>query len=214
MEDRGLLRDLAVGALGAVGGVLVAAIGLKEVLIQDSTEQTRLILEQNLQLQSQINRYRDDEAVWREAAAEMRSRIASQDADIIRLKLAVETKTGEPRGNLIRYLNALSTPAWAKEYAPDADEFRMLHITYEYEVAHCISVDRYRHKTDAEVHSAHLAKLYEQHDREVLLSRSSIKFAELVYNCQHDSEEIREYIKFWLQLSDGTEIVGGIQVSP
>jgi len=185
----------------------------KARIVEDSTQQTRLIFEQNSALRDQLREYRQEEDRWREAADEMRTRLARQDAQIITLQLKIETRVGSPRGNLIRYLNALGLVAWAKEYKPDENVFRMLHITPEYERDHCVDVAKYRGRTDDEIYSPELAAAYESHDRTVLDSRSPTEFVEQVYICETGSLEPRRFIKFWLELTDGTEVIGGIQIS-
>ena len=214
MAAHPLVRDIAVGALGAAAGVFASVLTLKGVMVQDQTEQTRLVFEQNTLLAEQLAGYRDAELVWRQEIDAMRSRLARVDADNILLKMKLETTTGSPRGNLVRYLNALDMPAWAKEYDPADDNFKILHATFEYEQAYCVTADRYRGKTDFEIWPKEFAQSYQEHDFDVLNKKASVQFDEVVRCCDSGENITRRFHKFYLQLTDGTHIVGGIQITP
>jgi len=208
------MRDVAVGAVGAIAGVFASFLTLKGVMVQDQTEQTRLVFEQNTLLNEQLSDYRDAEIVWRQEIDAMRARLARVDADNILLKMKVENTSGSPRGNLIRYLNALDMPAWAKEYDPADEAFRMMHATYEYEAAYCVSSDKYRGRTDYEIWPREFAAAYEQHDMLVLENKNSVTFDEVVRCCDTQENVTRRFHKFYLKLTDGTEVIGGIQITP
>jgi len=214
LSANGIMRDVAVGAVGAIAGVFASFLTLKGVMVQDQTEQTRLVFEQNTLLNEQLSDYRDAEIVWRQEIDAMRARLARVDADNILLKMKVENTSGSPRGNLIRYLNALDMPAWAKEYDPADDEFRMLHATYEYERAYCVTADKYRGKTDFDIWPREFAESYREHDLSVLDNKNSVTFDEVVRCCDTQENVTRRFHKFYLKLTDGTEVVGGIQITP
>jgi len=211
--QRSYWRDALVGLACAAFALIGDHLLFKARIVEDSTQQTRLIFEQNQALRDQIREYQAQERLWRVETDDMRTRLARQDAQIITLQLKIETRVGSPRGNLIRYLNALGLVAWAKEYKPGENVFRMLHITPEYERAHCVDVAKYRGRTDADIYAPELAAAYESHDRTVLDSRSPTEFVEQVYDCASGELVPRRFIKFWLELTDGTEVIGGIQIS-
>jgi hypothetical protein len=214
MSAHPLVRDITVGAIGAIAGVFASVLTLKGVMVQDQTEQTRLVFEQNTLLNEQLADYRDAEIVWRQEIDAMRGRLARVDADNILLKMKIETTSGSPRGNLIRYLNALDMPAWAKEYDPADDNFKMMHATFEYEQAYCVTADRYRGKTDYEIWPQEFAQSYEEHDFDVLNNKNSVTFDEVVRCCDSGENITRRFHKFYLKLTDGTEVIGGIQITP
>lgn len=176
-----------------------------------------LILQQNASLREDIKQLRTRIDNKEKAFDTMRLRVATLESENIRLKMEVATKTGYPKNNLRLLVQALPVSAWAKEVffeeGSDLPQFKMLGINNQYELDHCVTDAKYRGKTDFQIYSQDLAQAYYDHDLRVFNDKNDDSFTEKVLDCASGLVVERMFHKYHLQLTDGTDIIGGILIS-
>lgn len=214
----GLVGALGGGMLGFGGQVYLSenqqeiASEAAKLGLQEARE--NLAVELNRELASQLEAYRiviDRQAVQ---IRELNQKVGFQEAELIRLKLTVESATGNPRANLIRLLDAFrNRPAWAKTCNEETEVCVNVHANDAYEARYCITANRYRGKTDFEVWDEDIARQFHENDLAVLQSRDTRDYEELVYDCVLDRRVTYQFTKFHVELTDGTHIIGGLQIS-
>ena len=213
----------------AMTAVLVTALnqgGQYIISRNDSESETqtfnvKLLQEQNRDLQEQIKELRTRVELRDKDMLTLRTRVATLEAENIRLKMEVATKTGYPKNNLRLLIDALPIPAWAKEIrevpepaVPDSTHSAaMIGINDTYAYTYCVTDPKYRGQSDFKIHNYELAKAYYDNDMRVFENKNDERIEELVLDCQSGEYVTRVFYKYHHQLTDGTHVVGGIQVS-
>lgn len=149
-----------------------------------------------------------------EKIRELETAFALQEADFIRLKMKYDLASGSPRANLIRYLDAFRRrPAWAKVCDPVDRSCINLHANDAYEYRYCISAKRYRGKPDSDVWPPEMATEFLKNDLEVLDLQDSREYLEPVFDCAIGENISYRFVKFHIELTDGTHIIAGLQLN-
>lgn len=213
-----LLTAVVVSALNQGGAFLVNKNA------NDSESENfniKILQEQNRDMDQQLKDLRTRLELRDKDMLTLRTRVATLEAENIRLKMEVATKTGYPKNNLRLLIDALPVPAWAKEVhsepepaVPESEvSFKMIGINDQYAITYCVTDPKYRGQSDFKVHNYDLAKAYYDHDLQIFENKAPSRLEELVLDCQAGDYVTRIFYKFHMQLTDGTHVIGGIQVS-
>lgn len=136
------------------------------------------------------------------------------EAELVRLRFQLDSATGEPRLNMVRVVDAFKIrPAWAKLCDPVKKQCTMLHVNSAYERHYGVTASKFRGKSDHEIFPEEYADQYLKHDLEVLENRYSTNYKETVYDIILGREIEQNFVKFHVELSDGTHVVAAIQLS-
>ena len=139
--------------------------------------------------------------------------VVAKDAEIALLNLRMTGRPDSFKG--LKYvLNGLGVPAWAKEYIPSEDTFRMAHLNFAYTEQYDVTAQKYIGKRDRDIHPPSAARKYEFNDRQVLHDKDFQQFIEPAYL---DTPEgviavPTLFWKFYVRLDDGREFIVGMMV--
>lgn len=160
-------------------------------------------------------RFADAVEQYEQRLAEADEENASLRAEVQQLSmqmqlLLIEKGIQPPEQAVSELLDDMRVPAWCKYWDADVQAFRMLHITPQYEYEYGVSLARYKHQTDAEIHGEEKAEAYFENDWSVFSAKSAITFDEPV-NIRSGSS-VERFRKFYHAIPN-YQMVCGIQVS-
>lgn len=204
LEEKAKNHDWFFTVIAGAGSVLATIVALKTGLLEI-----------------------DSESAARQAAAyqrlytletsndELRQMLAEREAQIVSLNVRLAAQMEDGLNALFLTIEAMQTPAWVKQYIPEADkksQFVMIYINSDYEHEYNVTRSLYQGRSDFDIYSEGRAMEYYANDMAVVRDRGWLEFYERDAARGSDKSDFALFWKFYVEMPDRTGLVVGMRV--
>ncbi len=206
MAARPASLQSAVGHAITSAVSVICTLGALSVALRDS---------ETSELQTAYDRIQWLERSTQQLTTDLRARddvLRQTGAEIYSLKLRLQLEQ-DAIDSICDVIDAMISPAWAKQYHPDAPVDRritMQCINSYYEHEYHVAEPRYVGATDIEIHGVAIGQQYMAHDLRVIARKKGESFTELVR--VGDGTVRQRFTKIYLQTEDGREFILGFRL--